>query len=479
MSLLHADVAVVGNELCGYAAAALLAHANRRVIILDDDEGTDARPLGDRLVPLVPTLWRVPTSGPAGTLVDQLGLRQRARHELGEPVGVGLIDDPDVRLVMKIDADARKKELERVFREAADAMLSALEGFRSESRDCLLEEAALLHEDGFFAGMRAKKRLEAYGPAGQPAADDPNVRALSLTGIGSALPYVAPFVQSLSRPALGGMGGWVAAWQLAGGTIANTRGGLGLRAALRELLADVVQGHGGEILDKRKVTSVEGDGKRVTIVRTDGANDYAVRAVVDATSRRSLADRLPEGKRREKYRSLDATVPLDLGAAIVRWLLPTGALPRGMPPRAVVLPEDEGGAPMLVGVFDGLPAADGRKKPDDDLVAVVALARAALGESARVADEVEARLEALMPFARGSVVAHDHITGDDAAYALPAFRSSEEAHLLGGRRPSTPFANVARAGRDVAPVLGVEGELAVARSVAALVQQALGKPQGA
>src|SRR5688500_6874993 len=113
MSLLHADVAVIGSELCGLAAAALLAHERRRVVVLDDAETADARPLGDRLVPVGTTLWRPPTSGPAADLMEQLGLRQRARHELGEAVGLGIIDDPDVRLVLETDGEERLKELHR------------------------------------------------------------------------------------------------------------------------------------------------------------------------------------------------------------------------------------------------------------------------------------------------------------------------------------------------------------------------------
>ena len=42
------DVVVVGGELCGLAAAALLAHAGKRVALVDEDERV-ARLLGDRL----------------------------------------------------------------------------------------------------------------------------------------------------------------------------------------------------------------------------------------------------------------------------------------------------------------------------------------------------------------------------------------------------------------------------------------------
>ena len=65
-----------------------------------------------------------------------------------------------------------------------------------------------------------------------------------------------------------------------------------------------------ELLIGHRATLIEADGKKVARVESDGQNNYAVRAVIDASTTRSLTTRLPEGKRRDKSAGLDELVPL-------------------------------------------------------------------------------------------------------------------------------------------------------------------------
>lgn len=479
MSLLHADVAVIGSELCGLAAAALLAHERRRVVVLDDGELSDARPLGDRLVPVGTTLWRPPTSGPAAELMEQLGLRQRARHELGEAVGLGLIDDPDLRLVLETDPEERLKELRRAFGDAGVEPHKLFESFPSDARDALFAEAALLHEEGLIERFKARKRIDRLGDVKDLEREDPVAARFGSSGIGAVIPHLVPHVQWSSAAAPRGIGAYLAAGQLCHGTVGNSRGGHGTRAALRELFAEVVQGHTGDVLRATKAVTLHTDGKRVLQVDTDGQNHYRVRAVIDASTTRSLSARLPEGKRTQKTASLDAAVPLDGDAAVVRWLLPRDVLPRGMTSRALVLSDDASLPTAVLGVYERLPPAQDLKRRapvDEETVAVVIAARCASGESELLARRLEERLEELLPFAKSRCEARDHIVGEAAQQAMPTYRPPEEAqHLLAGRRPHTGYVNLFRAGRDLAPVLGVDGELAAARAVAAAVQRVLAK----
>ena len=53
------------------------------------------------------------------------------------------------------------------------------------------------------------------------------------------------------------------------------------------------------------------------------------------------------------------------------------------------------------------------------------------------------------------------------------FVVKDSEHALGGRRPRTAWANLVRAGRDLAPAWGIDGELVAARSVVAVVEQGL------
>lgn len=474
MSLLHADVAVVGSELCGWLAGALLAQQGLRVVVIDDEESVDVRPLGDRLVPIAPTLWRLPQTGAAAGVIDELGIRQRARLEFGPPSELALIDDPDLRMVLPLDPDARRAELGRAFGDDADALEKAIASFRPEARDCLLEEASLLHESGILSQFRSKRRRVAYGAAGFIERDDEDILALARTPLAPALPFLAPFVQGLAGPSARGMSMWLSAWQLLGGTLASTRSGLGLRGALRQMLSDVVHTHGGQVMERLSVAKVEAEGKRVQVIRTEGNNDYAVRMLVDATRRRGLSARLPDDPRRAQYRRAEGSVALVQGAAIVRWLLPGAVLPRGLSSRSLLLPMQSGDPPVLVGVFEGPPGLERKQETDAGMVAAVAIAPCAIDESERIADHVASRLQAFLPFAEGALLAEDRMTGQEAADVRPGFAAAAEPNLLGGRPLATPYANVVRAGRDLTPALGIEGEFAAARAISQLCARALG-----
>lgn len=479
MSLLHTDVVVIGSELSGWVAAALLAQNGRRVTVLDDDEGVDMRPLGTRNVPLCPTLWRMPQTGPAAQVLDKLGLRQRARREFLQPIGIGLVDDPDIRLVLEMDQEARQKELQRVFGPAAASLVEGLSRFRIDGRDCLVEEATRLHENGFFSRLRAKQRRRSYGTAGQPQIDDNDVRMLLETPLGVALKYIAPFVQSLAAPAPNGVAGWLAAWQLVAGTLAGTRSGTGLRGAFRQMLREVIESHGGEVFEEVRVISVDSEGKKAVRLKSSGTHDFAFNTLIDATRLRSLGDRLTDSPQRSAYLADQEELPLRRGAAVVRWLFPTGLLPRGMSERLVVLPVDTGGTSALVGTFPSPPPLDRSANESEDLCAVVAVAPCPVDESGAECQKLALRLSTLMPFVKKGVVAQDRIFGLEAASILPGYGPSPTSHFLAGRSPESAYTNVARAGRDLAPALGIEGEIASARAISGYIEHRLGRPANA
>ena len=156
-------------------------------------------------------------------------------------------------------------------------------------------------------------------------------------------------------------------------------------------------------------------------------------------------------------------------AVSVRWLVPSTSLPRGLPPVALVLRDPSDGGGVLVGVYAGAPLREGHKAVgvDESLVAVVGSAVCINGGDAqKAAQSVEDVLDRLLPYAKDQAKAKDVLTGGPARAAIGAYAVVESEHPLGGRRPQTPFANLLRAGRDLAPALGLEGELMTARSVA-------------
>ncbi len=478
MSRVACDVVVIGGELCGLAAAALIANQSgrsARVVVLDDGDAVTAMPLGDRFVPTVPTLLRLPTSGPVGALLDSLQLKQDARRVLGEPGGLGVIDDPDVRMVVPVEGESRAKELARVFGADEGARTAArLHDVNADARAGLYAEAGLIHEDGFFEKRRQKRRLEALAAMGRTEDDDPAALALAAVSLGVAGEQLLPFVQHASTGSARGFGGLLAALQLQAGAHGSSKGGLGPRAALGEMLAEIVRRHRGEIF-KAKIEAVEADGKTITAVKATGANDYVARVVIDATSARDIATRLPEGRRRDKLLEAEGHVVHGGDAVSVRWLVPAAALPRGLPPLALVLrPPPASG--VLVGVYAGAPLREGHKNVgvDDSLVAVVGAAVCATGEAESAAAGVEAALDQLLPFAKEQTRAREVLAGGAARAALAPWKVVDSEHGLGGRRPQTPYANLLRAGRDLVPALGPEGELMAARAVAAAAEEMLG-----
>jgi hypothetical protein len=481
------DVVVVGGELCGLAAAALLAHAGKRVALIDDGDAL-VRPLGDRLVPLAPTLWRMPAAGPVATLFETLGLKADARRLFGDAVGLGVVDDDDLRCVVPVGEDARVRELGRCFGAARGGTLAAaLGGFDGNRRAPLLAEAATLHEDGWWwQARRARRRVAALGDIGHLDGADEQVSALWGDGSGLApvLAQLRPFVQARGASNDRGLSAYLAATQLVAGVTATLP--LGARPALHELLRNVVLSHGGEVIADR-VDRVVVDGRRVAALSTSAQRTEIVpRAVVDATHARDLVTRLPASRRQAKLLAQQARVVDEGHGVAVRWLLPATHLPRGMPPTLLVL--GEGGPPVLVAVHagtgnvtSGADARPGDTRPgdtrpgdagkgaarDERLLAVLA------ASPTREPDVPAATLERLLPFARPAVRASDVV---DVRHLLGPLAVKEPLHPLGGRRPRTPFVNLVRAGRDLVPPLGIDGELIAARSVVALVERALPPP---
>jgi 2-polyprenyl-6-methoxyphenol hydroxylase-like FAD-dependent oxidoreductase len=463
------DVVVVGGELSGLAAAALLAHAGKRVALVE--EGTPlVSLLGDRLCPCAPSLWRMPPMGPVAAFFDALGLKSDARRIFGEPVGIGVVDDDDLRLVVPVADEARRRELGRCFGGVqGQALADALVRFDPHARDAFVGEAASLHEDGWwFEARRARRRVEALGPRGRLDDDDDDVRELWGTGDGLApvLGQLQPFLQSRQSTGVRGFAAFQSAVQLAAGVSVSLP--LGPRPALHDLLRRFVLQHGGESLADR-VDTVTTEGARVALLVTAEQRwELAAQVVIDATGARDLSTRMQASRRQSKLVAQQDRVPETARACAVRWLLPLQALPRGMPP---VLVDLAGGQePILVAVYAGAPPAGAGKSSamNDRLVAVVAAA--ATEDPQRVA----ATLERLMPFARPRVHSSDVV---DATPFHGRYGVRDAQHPLGGRRPRTPFRNLFRAGRDLVPALGIDGELLAARSVATLVERALPPPQ--
>lgn len=435
-----------------------------------DDGDVGVRPLGDRLVPLAASLWRLPGGGPVAALLDDLGQKADARRVLGDPVGLGVVDDPDLRCTFPLGDDARVRELGRVFGEQGKALATQLQSLDSTRRHGPLQELRALHEDGwFFEARRAKKRVLAFGSAADANVDDVDTAAFFTAGDGIApvLAQLGPFVQWRSGAPTKGLVSLWAALALQAGTTLGTAG-LGPRAAVADLLLAYITHRGGEVVRDR-VAAVDASGRTVTALRLEQRRDeVAPMAVIDATWSRDLVDRLPSGRAREKLLTQQGRVVAAGGTTSVRWLLPARVLPRGMPPVLLVL-DGEGNTPVLVMLGQGAPTAETGKGShiDEQLVYVVATAPTKDGSV------IETVLDRLLPFARAAARATDIV---DVSALCAHYEPKDSEHVLGGRRPRTPWKNLVRAGRDLAPAWGTDGEFVAARSVFSLVDRVFPKP---
>lgn len=474
MSRVSVDVAVIGGEICGLAAGALLALAGKRVVVVLDGDAI-TRPLGDRLAPLAPTLWKLPQSGPAAGLFDALALKADARRLLGEPFGLGVVDDPDLRCVLPGNEEALLRELSRCFgAERAHGLASTLATVDPAARAGALVEVGALNEDGFFfEARRARGRVAALGAAGNVDAEDDVVGRLRGDGSGlwPVISQLSAFLQSRQESLVdddkrGGLARFIAACIVQGGIPGG--GGLGPRPVLRELLLGFVTHHKGDVVVDR-VEAIELDRKGITLLRTTSKvmTEIVPRVVIDATANRDLADRLPTSRTREKLLVQQARVVASGRSTSVRWLLPLRLLPRGMPPLLLQLSPSPS-PPMLVGLFAGAPleGSGNRSHLDEQLLCVVATS------PTDDAELIEQRLMQLIPFAR-SQVRHSDVVDAFAVHGRFIVKDSE--HALQGRRPRTACANLVRAGRDLAPAFGVDGELAAARGVVHVAERVLGR----
>jgi hypothetical protein len=455
-------VAVIGRELCGLVAGALCAQAGRRVMVIDDGDA-HGRALGDRMAPIAPSLWRLPSAGPVAQLFEHLRFKADARRVLGDAVGVGVVDDPELRCVFPVSDDARRRELTRALGEDGAQLAARLAAVDATRRHPALAELATLHEDGwFFQARRARRRAAALGDVARVDAADADVAAVC-AGAAGATPVVHQlqrFVQWGAKPLPGTLAAAVALANLQYGTLLGGSG-LGPRAGLSDMLEAFIVSHGGEVVADR-VAEIDCAGKRITGIRTEKKKHEAVPvAVIDATGARDLVDRLPSGRAREKLLAQQGRVVVAAPANSVRWLLPIRVLPRGMPPVLLHL-DDAGEVPVCISISMGAPInASGKGSHlDEQLVCVVATAHT------KEPAEIEAVLNTLMPFATDACRARDVV---DASAACPAYDVKESEHPFGGRRPRTAFKNLVRAGRDLAPIWGMDGELVSAHSVFALV----------
>jgi phytoene dehydrogenase-like protein len=485
------DVCVVGSQLGGVAAAALLARRGFRVLHLDHDGLGGHYEEEGWLLPWAPSLLPSPRVFPAGEAVlAELGLTTDLTRQLEPCVPDLQVILPRARLDLVRDPAARRAELQREWPADAPALEAALE----EALRLFDAEQAFLGARPPLPprGLRRRWQLSRARRLSPSAGDGPPVPLAELGDhpLARALRATYPFLAHLdgAPPRLGLV-------RVIGAVLRGTHRFPGGEVGLREVLRRRVAESRGDLLGSEEAPaiaeSLEVERGRVTAVRLAGSDAvYTARAFVSATDTVALR-RLVPGGGEKLARQLDQSRPAQRLLS-VNWVVPAAALPGPLGPTALASGfEGTPGGAVLLQVH---PAIRRNKKgiaepsgADRVLTAGAFVpTRGRDREEDLVATEVErlrAAVASFLPFFDRHVI-HQSVPllarGADRRgsrlLAHPLYEIGPD-RLLGvtGLPTRSAVRNLFFAGREVVPGLGLEGELHAGLQAADVVEAWLGK----
>ncbi|MBN8231679.1 desaturase [Corallococcus macrosporus] len=477
------DVIVLGSQVGGALAAALLAKRNHRVLLVEHDGMGPGYEHDGFILPYAPFVAPPLKAMPAvEEALNELGLSTAIGRALRPHAPELQLVLPRNRVDLPGDAARRRAELTREFGEAGEGIQGALTGSAAqhEATDAFFKEGPQLPPDGFFEGWKLKGQIKehpALEASPRLAGDDP---ALSLVR------GLLPFLVHLEKPSA---------------PLAHTRalsqvltapstypGGMD---ALRDVLTRRLTELGGDVLGRDNpagfiVEELAFDGSKfsgVKLVRSDTL--YRASCLVTATDSGALRRLVTDKKHnRGLLEHLDQSNIKSLLFS-VNWVVPEAALPRGMGELVLVDTQDPELGPLLVQQH---PARTGGKDVEGVRVVcagafVPATAREEGEEALRaLAARIDEHLDRLMPFTKQHralrSVPYLDAGGVRGSRLMPhPLYSFETEAFLGvtGLKQRTPAKNVILAGREVLPGLGLEGELLAGMRAAKLVQEMLKK----
>lgn len=478
------DVILMGSQLGGALAAALLAKRNHRVLLIDHDGTGTGYEHGGYVLPYAPSVAPgLKTMPVVEEAFNELGLSTTVQRALRPHAPELQLILPRHRVDLHTDPTRRRTELAREFGETAEGLLSALTATATqhEASDLFFKAQPELPPDGFFEKWRLKKKI------GQHPGLETHPRLSNNTPPGALLRGLLPFLTFLDEPSSP-----LALTRPLSQTLQAPQRYPGGNDGLRELLVKRLSELGGDVLTRENsdsfiVEEISFDGARfagVKLLRSDVI--YRASCLVAATDSAALRRLIKDRKRhRGLLEQLDSSSTKSLLFA-VNWVVPVDALPRGMGELLLVDTEDKELQPLLIQVH---PARTPGGKEDEGLRVVCAgcfvpASVRELGEEhmQALAHRIDAQLDALMPFTKEKRLLRSapylDAGGVRGSRLMPHPRYSFETEaFLGitGLKQRTPAKNILLAGREVLPGLGLEGELLAGMRAARLVQEMLKK----
>ncbi|MFT3836636.1 MAG: desaturase [Myxococcaceae bacterium] len=478
------DVAVIGSQMGGALAAALLARRGYQVLYVDHDGLGPGYGHEGWLLPYAPFVMAPLRSlPPLEEAAAELGLTQVLQRAIRAVPKIQLVR-PNERIDLfrqSPDTGRLPIEIERALgKERVAGFLSSIGTLATQKFRPDLRGYPDLPPDGFFSRRRFNslaKKMESQG-GGSPLKLEPDTQLLGEFG---------KFVTYSEAD------GFARGFPLAG-VLEEPYTIDGGRHGLRELFLTRLKELGGDVLAHDETTVVEQlgfDGSKVSGIKlVRGDTLYRTGVVIGATDagamRRLVSDKK---KHRELTEVLDGANTKQV-LFTVNWVLPEKAIPRGMGELLLMQTATDDQPDLSNATLVQVSHArrlGGESAAEDRVVSASAFAPASareLGEEhlTSLMEKLSRRLEELMPFSRKQVKAisapYLHASGVRGSRLLPhPLLSFEEESPLSicGLPLRLPVKNLFLASREVLPGLGLEGEFRAGARVAELVHEAMGK----
>lgn len=437
------DVAVIGPDVGGAAAAALLTKRGLRVLLAPMSQPSVARESEGFLLPashpMIPPLRQL--SGAASAL-DELGLSQELLRQAATTQGAFQLLGEKLRLSLPADLNRRRLELRRELPEAEAALAeTALDSLERLGRpwDPFLIEPPPLPARGFFERRRLRKML-------------PVPPELPGGLVGDCLHALAPFAASLS--------GDSAPEATAREASALFRAPLRLwggAAQLAELLRKKAQEAGADMIpDRVSALRLERKGAQFDL----GGGEVHVSTVVLACDGKAIEGLCQGGGRTERKLAEEAALPLARKVVLAHFVVRGEGLPLALEEAALLLGNVHG--PLVI---SSLPARRSRGDASGErLLTVARVVETDFFDGASLLAQVRAALEPVLPFFERHII---HQSADlEPLHSAPILKPADDGEPIGLRPLSDTHGRVLFASAAVYPGFGLEGAILGARAAA-------------
>jgi phytoene dehydrogenase-like protein len=499
------DVCVIGSQLGGALAGALLARRGYRVLHVDHDGLGGGYTDGGYVLPYGPAALPSPRVLPAAdAALGELGFTTDLVRQL-EPSAPDLqILLPRHRIDIGHDGPRRLQELRREWPQDADRLQAGFEtlGRLFEASAPFMRSMPPLPPAGFVERRAISKAIKfAASVPGAPSGAVDEARAFGgledhplVTALGIAQRFLsyqegAPSPLATTR-LLGAM--LRGSYRLPGGHVA-------MREAIRRKIAETRGETLGNDEERAVAEHLETDGGKVTAVRLAGSpNAWVARVFIAATDSPAFRRLLPVSEADGKTAHLLDAVRPSRQLLAVNLVVKTAALPPALGDTVLVL-KDAAGADGIENavLVQVLPARRDKGKgtmevaPDERVLTAAAFVSADAREEgddhlAALARQIREAVADAVPFfdshlVRESVPVLSAPKERRGSRLLPhpLYEVGDLDPVLGvtGLPCRSPLKNLVFAGREVVPGLGVEGEFHAGLQAAQAAQELLGRKE--